>query len=121
VKFKTRKEIQEAAKAANLDFLELISGPSPYSSFDMILSPKDSGFNFGVTPANYVKSEVPLVSSDPATCYRGRHGKGRLFMATLNEGGDVFVNAGSGDAVAWEFANGTTVGHKTAFTIGDLF
>ena len=94
---------------------------SPYADFDLVAHP--AGFKIGENPALYTVSPVEMKTEDPATAYKGRHGVGRLIMASPSFDGLVTVASNSGDSVELVLANGISLGkkRKVSFTIGDLF
>jgi len=116
--WKLEKEIREAIESQGLKITKVIAGCSPYSPFDLIAHTE--GFVVGEEPAEYKLSPVEVKTTDPQTAYKGRHGRGRLFMAIPNEDGLVSVPSNSNVEITLQ--NGMCLGKKAKLaTIGDLF
>lgn len=112
----TLSQAEQSAKAAGFETLLVKGGASPFASFDLLV------FTAGHTldiPSSWDVSTVTLVSSDPATAYKGRVGRGRLILIRPQDGGWVTVS--SNEIVKLTLADGTPIGHKTTVAFGDLF
>lgn len=115
--WKLERNVINALANAGYGFTRLSGGASPYSEFDLVAHPK--GYKVGTDPATYALSPVAVYTADPATAYKGRHGKGRLFMAVPASDGLVTV-ASNGD-VELRLADGMCLGKPSVLRIGDLF
>ena len=116
--WKLKTDVFSACRDAGLKVSEYNAGASPYAGFDIVAYPE--GFVAGRDPAWYLISDCEVKSADPATAYKGRHGSGRLIVATPDPDGVVLVSAGTGDRVDITLADGTSLGRKAEITLDDL-
>ena len=116
--WKLETDVLAALRDAGLQVSEYKAGASPYSAYDLVAYPE--GFVVGRDPAVYRISDCGIKNADPATAYRGRHGSGRLIVATPDPDGAVLVSAGTGDEVDITLADGTALGWKAEITLDDL-
>tara|TARA_S200002703_G_scaffold137784_1_gene127763 strand:+ start:58 stop:456 length:399 start_codon:yes stop_codon:yes gene_type:complete len=113
--------VDEATKALQdrgLTVTILEAGASPYSNFDLIAHKGDlseGSWSF--------RQGQPLVSVDPQTAYKGRHAKGRLFLAVPDTDGWVKVSSqdleSAGEGL--RLADGSCWGKKPLVTVEGLF
>lgn len=111
------KNAVEALQKRGLTVTILEAGASPYCDFDLIAHKGDLGEG-----AWRFHEGSALKSVDPATAYKGRHAKGRLFLAVQDP--DGWVKVSSQDLNASEglrFADGSCWGKKPQVTVEGLF
>ena len=113
--------LDEATKALTergLTITILEAGKSPYSAFDVIAHKGD----LSEGPWKFHEGQ-PLVSVDPQTAYKGRHARGRLFLAVQDTDGWVKVSSqdleGAGEGL--RLADGSCWGKKPLVTVEGLF
>ena len=117
--WKLKSEVIDALNQKGINWTEIRMGESPYSPFDIVCWEDDDAV-IGQTPMGYKISDIELKSADPATAYKGRHGRGRMILATPAEDGLVKVPSYRDD-IELELVDGTTLGRDQATTIGDMF
>lgn len=113
--------VDEATKALQdrgLTVTILEAGASPYSFFDLIAHKGD----LSEGPWKFQEGSA-LKSVDPETAYKGRHAKGRLFLAVKDPEGWVKVTSSelesSGEGL--RLADGSCWGKKPLVTVEGLF
>lgn len=116
--WKLTEDAVKALQDRGLTVTLLEAGASPYSSFDLIAHKGD------LSQGSWKFHEgTALKSADPSTAYKGRHAKGRLFLAVQDADGFVEVTSqdleGSGEGL--RFADGSCWGKKPQTTVEGLF
>jgi hypothetical protein len=112
------KNAVEALQERGLEVTILEAGASPYSTFDVIAHKGD------LSEGSWRFHEgSELKSDDPATAYKGRHAKGRLFLAFQDPDGWVKVTSQDleSSSEGLRFADGSCWGKKPQVTVEGLF
>ena len=119
MEWQLEKKIVKSLEEKGLKTSRVSRGASPYSSFDILVFAP--GLVPGVDKASFVVSPIKLVTEDPVTAYKGRHGCGRLILVQECETGLVEVTSNGEDQVVLTLANGSLMGYPAAVETEELW